>query len=65
MHFRRPEVTVDGSDVTVHTEEERAPVKLTLHHKENDLIVFDNYGHFIFKGSLYSNFDFLQNNIFY
>ena len=33
MHFRRPEVTVDGTEVTVHSEEDRAPVKLTLHHK--------------------------------
>jgi len=32
-HFRRPEVTVDGSEVTVHTADEKAPVRLTLHHK--------------------------------
>jgi len=33
MHFRRPEVTIEGSDVTVHSPEEKAPIKLTLHHK--------------------------------
>merc|ERR1711990_236183 len=33
MHFRRPEVTVDGTEVTVHSADDRAPVKLTLHHK--------------------------------
>jgi exosome complex component RRP45 len=33
MHFRRPEVTVDGTEVTIHEPEEREPVKLTLHHK--------------------------------
>ena len=33
MHFRRPDVTVDGTDVTVHDPDEKEPVKLTLHHK--------------------------------
>merc|ERR1712110_366098 len=33
MHFRRPDVTVDGSEVTVHDPDEKEPVKLTLHHK--------------------------------
>lgn len=33
MHFRRPDVTVDGTEVTVHDPEEKEPVKLTLHHK--------------------------------
>ena len=33
MHFRRPDVTVDGTEVTVHDSEEKEPVKLTLHHK--------------------------------
>ena len=33
LHFRRPEVTVEGSEVTVHDPDEKEPVKLTLHHK--------------------------------
>jgi len=33
MHYRRPEVTVDGTEVTVHEASEKEPVKLTLHHK--------------------------------
>lgn len=31
-HFRRPEVTVIGNDVTVHSVEEKKPVSLNLHH---------------------------------
>ena len=31
-HFRRPEVTVVGTDVTVHSVEEKEPVALNLHH---------------------------------
>lgn len=33
MHFRRPEVTVDGTEVTIHDADEKDPVPLTLHHK--------------------------------
>ncbi|RKP09940.1 ribosomal protein S5 domain 2-type protein [Thamnocephalis sphaerospora] len=32
LHFRRPDVTVIGEDVTIHTLEERNPVPLALHH---------------------------------
>jgi exosome complex component RRP45 len=32
LHFRRPDVTVIGQEVTIHTLEERHPVPLTLHH---------------------------------
>ncbi|XP_022254681.1 exosome complex component rrp45-like [Limulus polyphemus] len=31
-HFRRPEVTVAGADVTVHSVEEHDPIPLSLHH---------------------------------
>ena len=31
-HFRRPAVTVIGTSLTVHSETERAPVALQLHH---------------------------------
>lgn len=31
-HFRRPDVTVVGNDVTVHSVEEREPVALNIHH---------------------------------
>jgi len=33
MHFKRPEVTVDGHDVKIHTADEKEPTRLTLHHK--------------------------------
>ena len=33
MHFKRPEVTVDGHDVKIHTADEKEPTILTLHHK--------------------------------
>ena len=32
LHFRRPDVTCVGDQVTVHTLEERAPVPLSIHH---------------------------------
>ncbi|KAJ3021369.1 hypothetical protein HKX48_008686 [Thoreauomyces humboldtii] len=32
LHFRRPDVTVLGDDVTVHTVEERNPIPLSVHH---------------------------------
>lgn len=32
MHFRRPDVTVIGTDVTVHNPRDREPVPLHLHH---------------------------------
>ncbi|KAJ1499310.1 Exosome complex component RRP45 [Coelomomyces lativittatus] len=32
LHFRRPEVTVNGEDVIVHTLDEKIPVPLTLYH---------------------------------
>ncbi|KAI8049592.1 ribosomal protein S5 domain 2-type protein [Syncephalis plumigaleata] len=32
LHFRRPDVTIVGEDVTVHSLEERNPVPLSLHH---------------------------------
>jgi len=32
LHFRRPDVTVIGEDVTIHTMEERNPVPLSVHH---------------------------------
>ncbi|XP_013408376.1 exosome complex component RRP45 [Lingula anatina] len=31
-HFRRPDVTVDGEEVTIHKAEEREPIPLSLHH---------------------------------
>lgn len=31
-HFRRPDVTVDGEDVVIHSTEDRNPVPLNLHH---------------------------------
>ncbi|XP_025087154.1 exosome complex component RRP45-like isoform X2 [Pomacea canaliculata] len=31
-HFRRPDVTVKGEEVTIHTSEERDPIPLSLHH---------------------------------
>ncbi|XP_052077731.1 exosome complex component RRP45-like isoform X1 [Mytilus californianus] len=31
-HFRRPDVTVDGTDVIVHTIEEKDPLPLSVHH---------------------------------
>ncbi|KAJ8028494.1 Exosome complex component RRP45 [Holothuria leucospilota] len=31
-HFRRPEVTVSGEEVTVHSLEDREPVALSIHH---------------------------------
>ncbi|XP_067662910.1 exosome complex component RRP45-like [Haliotis asinina] len=31
-HFRRPDVTVSGEEVTVHSPEERDPVPLSVHH---------------------------------
>jgi exosome complex component RRP45 len=32
-HFRRPDVTVSGEDVTIHSLDERNPVPLSIHHK--------------------------------
>ena len=32
-HFRRPDVTVSGEDVTIHSLDERNPVPLSVHHK--------------------------------
>lgn len=32
VHFRRPEVTISGEDVTIHTLEEKNPVPLSIHH---------------------------------
>ncbi|GAB6033254.1 Exosome complex component RRP45 [Chamberlinius hualienensis] len=32
VHFRRPDVTISGEDVTIHTLEERNPVPLSIHH---------------------------------
>lgn len=32
LHFRRPDVTVVGEDVTVHSLKERLPVPLSIHH---------------------------------
>ncbi|KAJ3157921.1 Exosome complex component RRP45 [Geranomyces variabilis] len=32
MHFKRPDVTVLGEDVTIHSTSERNPIPLTLHH---------------------------------
>ncbi|KAF9962088.1 hypothetical protein BGZ72_010694 [Mortierella alpina] len=32
LHFRRPDVTVVGEDVTIHTLEQRNPVPLSVHH---------------------------------
>uniref|UniRef100_A0A182T0Q0 Exosome complex component RRP45 n=1 Tax=Anopheles maculatus TaxID=74869 RepID=A0A182T0Q0_9DIPT len=31
-HFKRPDITVDGEDVIVHTMEEKEPIKVTLFH---------------------------------
>lgn len=31
-HFRRPDVTISGEEVTIHTLEEKNPVPLSLHH---------------------------------
>ncbi|MGH0143671.1 UNVERIFIED_CONTAM: hypothetical protein FKN15_029767 [Acipenser sinensis] len=31
-HFRRPDVSIQGEDVTVYTPEERDPVPLSIHH---------------------------------
>ena len=31
-HFRRPDVTVSGEDVTIHSTEDRDPVPLSVHH---------------------------------
>ncbi|GFR65177.1 exosome complex component RRP45-like [Elysia marginata] len=31
-HFRRPDVSVNGEEITIHTLEERNPVPLSLHH---------------------------------
>lgn len=33
QHFRRPEVSVDGEQVTIHTMEERVPVALSILHQ--------------------------------
>jgi hypothetical protein len=51
LHFRRPEVTVSGNEVTIHSMEERTPVPLSIHHipicvtfgffSELDVIVVD------------------------
>lgn len=32
MHFKRPEVTVKGEEVIIHTFEEKHPVSLSIHH---------------------------------
>ncbi|KAL2916146.1 3'-5'-exoribonuclease [Polyrhizophydium stewartii] len=32
LHFRRPDVTVIGEDVTIHTAEEKNPIALSVHH---------------------------------
>lgn len=32
LHFRRPDVTVVGEEVTIHTLEQRNPVPLSIHH---------------------------------
>ncbi|KAK9727653.1 3'-5'-exoribonuclease [Basidiobolus ranarum] len=32
LHFRRPDVTVSGEEVTIHPVEERNPVPLSIHH---------------------------------
>lgn len=32
-HFRRPDVTVSGEDVTIHPPDEKNPVPLSVHHK--------------------------------
>ncbi|KAI8372547.1 ribosomal protein S5 domain 2-type protein [Choanephora cucurbitarum] len=32
LHFRRPDVTVSGEDVTIHPIDQRNPVPLTIHH---------------------------------
>ncbi|KAL8613467.1 hypothetical protein ACOMHN_007510 [Nucella lapillus] len=31
-HFRRPDITVKGEEVTIHTADERAPIPLSVHH---------------------------------
>ncbi|XP_062519156.1 exosome complex component RRP45-like [Corticium candelabrum] len=33
VHFRRPDVSVSGEDVTIHSPDERNPVPLSVHHK--------------------------------
>ncbi|KAJ3330064.1 Exosome complex component RRP45 [Blyttiomyces sp. JEL0837] len=32
LHFRRPDVSVDGDEVTVHSLEEKNPIPLSVHH---------------------------------
>ncbi|KAI8925856.1 ribosomal protein S5 domain 2-type protein [Entophlyctis helioformis] len=32
LHFKRPDVTVTGEDVTIHTMEEKNPIPLSIHH---------------------------------
>lgn len=32
MHFRKPDVTVIGDEVTVHSVDERVPIPLSIHH---------------------------------
>lgn len=32
LHFRRPDVTVSGSEVTVHSFDDKAPINLSVHH---------------------------------
>lgn len=48
-HFRRPEVTVTGTDVTVHSIEEKEPVALNLHHMPItiSLALFDGGKHIL------------------
>lgn len=32
LHFRRPDVSVDGSDVIIHSANEKSPISLSIHH---------------------------------
>jgi len=51
QHFRRPEVTICGTDVTIHSLQEREPVPLSIHHvplcvtfgffSDNNIVVVD------------------------
>lgn len=31
-HFRRPDVTLSGEDVTIHSKSEKNPIPLAIHH---------------------------------